>query len=563
MQQSDWVKDNEVKACQGCGGEFTFTNRRHHCRHCGNIFCQNCSSQMVMLPPEMGYTTPQRVCDTCFPSLNRREKLYEDCVLLAQFYIRSEGHYEYVKPLTDYGSRIAEAIGPSDRRAISKHYIQVKNLEDKQDMVVSVISTINCPFDFSSEKKRSRFISAVLALRHSYVSPPVAIECMREQGRAFIFRRFSQNGSLKDLIYKVKPTTGPYEKRYGISERKPSSGVSQKQLPKFCKQILEGMLYLKSKGLAFVHLHAGNVLLSDNDTCVITDVENSLLGLRPILPGSIENSNPECTCFGYLLYEMVMGYPKKDVSLDEISQHCSPLVFEVLKAIFSSDNPPTLEELSKLPFFSQTKLDPPSNIPTDVKFSKKYTTFIQEYANKIVVPPEPDPIISPRNPISPRSSDNMIVSPRTSAMLNASGLKISLGPSDEHSEKLREERKAKKKRNKKSAINTSAESTPGITPNTGSNPNSNSSTPTHSNDTSPSTSGRFANITNPNNSSNNIPASKPPPPPPPPSSKGPPLPPPPPPALKTLPPPQTGRNALLDSIRNSGNMKLRSVAKKK
>eukprot|EP00117_Sycon_ciliatum_P006547 scpid50032/ scgid2116/ Zinc finger FYVE domain-containing protein 16; Endofin; Endosome-associated FYVE domain protein len=33
-----WVKDEEAPTCGYCGDEFTLTNRRHHCRLCGDIF---------------------------------------------------------------------------------------------------------------------------------------------------------------------------------------------------------------------------------------------------------------------------------------------------------------------------------------------------------------------------------------------------------------------------------------------------------------------------------------------------------------------------------------------
>jgi FYVE zinc finger len=34
-----WVPDLERQDCSMCHTEFTFTVRKHHCRHCGMIFC--------------------------------------------------------------------------------------------------------------------------------------------------------------------------------------------------------------------------------------------------------------------------------------------------------------------------------------------------------------------------------------------------------------------------------------------------------------------------------------------------------------------------------------------
>jgi len=56
-----WVPDNEAKTCQLCSTKFTFTNRRHHCRQCGNVVCGPCSDQKKVLPGQ----GKVRVCTEC------------------------------------------------------------------------------------------------------------------------------------------------------------------------------------------------------------------------------------------------------------------------------------------------------------------------------------------------------------------------------------------------------------------------------------------------------------------------------------------------------------------
>lgn len=34
-----WVKDDVVEMCSSCNVKFTFSERRHHCRNCGHVFC--------------------------------------------------------------------------------------------------------------------------------------------------------------------------------------------------------------------------------------------------------------------------------------------------------------------------------------------------------------------------------------------------------------------------------------------------------------------------------------------------------------------------------------------
>lgn len=52
-------------ACMLCSKLFTVFNRKHHCRSCGGVFCQEHSSKSCELP-ELGITFPVRVCDNCY-----------------------------------------------------------------------------------------------------------------------------------------------------------------------------------------------------------------------------------------------------------------------------------------------------------------------------------------------------------------------------------------------------------------------------------------------------------------------------------------------------------------
>ena len=60
-----WVPDENAKNCYGCQKEFTTVRRRHHCRSCGEIFCQKCSKHKIKIA-DLAINKPVRVCKSCF-----------------------------------------------------------------------------------------------------------------------------------------------------------------------------------------------------------------------------------------------------------------------------------------------------------------------------------------------------------------------------------------------------------------------------------------------------------------------------------------------------------------
>ncbi|GLD58907.1 FYVE, RhoGEF and PH domain-containing protein 6-like protein [Lates japonicus] len=74
-----WIPDPRTTMCMICTCEFSLTWRRHHCRACGKVVCQSCSSNKHCLE----YLKNQfaRVCDQCFVVLQQQKS--EQCLSAA------------------------------------------------------------------------------------------------------------------------------------------------------------------------------------------------------------------------------------------------------------------------------------------------------------------------------------------------------------------------------------------------------------------------------------------------------------------------------------------------
>eukprot|EP00050_Salpingoeca_kvevrii_P011448 m.15446 g.15446 ORF g.15446 m.15446 type:complete len:841 (-) comp3437_c0_seq1:151-2673(-) len=60
--QKQWVDEKDVTECKLCSKSFGISRRKHHCRNCGDVFCNDCSDNKMPLPSS---AKPVRVCDLC------------------------------------------------------------------------------------------------------------------------------------------------------------------------------------------------------------------------------------------------------------------------------------------------------------------------------------------------------------------------------------------------------------------------------------------------------------------------------------------------------------------
>jgi PX domain-containing protein kinase-like protein len=54
--------------------------------------------------------------------------------------------------------------------------------------------------------------------------------------------------------------------------------------------------FLHKKGVVFGHLHSGNVIMKDERTCLLSDIENSVLDLPPFYMAYIAENSRIVVC---------------------------------------------------------------------------------------------------------------------------------------------------------------------------------------------------------------------------------------------------------------------------
>jgi hypothetical protein len=72
IHHSHWESDESVKNCRNCNEPFIlFWRRKHHCRSCGKIFCDECSKYRIQLKKK---SLEERVCKKCYDFVKHKKE---------------------------------------------------------------------------------------------------------------------------------------------------------------------------------------------------------------------------------------------------------------------------------------------------------------------------------------------------------------------------------------------------------------------------------------------------------------------------------------------------------
>lgn len=104
-----WVNDEQSQFCTNCNDQFTFLNRKHHCRACGKLLCHACACNWLLIPSDHravcpgkvdDVTNPQRCCHTCARVLQSKQEelLATNCKANTELRIERTGNERYANP---------------------------------------------------------------------------------------------------------------------------------------------------------------------------------------------------------------------------------------------------------------------------------------------------------------------------------------------------------------------------------------------------------------------------------------------------------------------------------
>ncbi|KAL6069944.1 Slowpoke-binding protein [Balamuthia mandrillaris] len=286
------------------------------------------------------------------PTEHQKRAVFEDVAAMnARYYLRGS-QLRLVSQLSRIGSRMYKAS------------FMVKHPYRGNVLMTLTPKGKLCGVPINSDSGKSTFCNVLMSLKHPYIYPTYEVDYIQDRELCVVFRPFQPKGSLKDYLYKSNPKN-TWDKKY----RHPGRRLRLRTIAIFGRQILEGLLFLRSKGFPYGHLHSGNVIL-ENNTCRITDYENALLNLTPRLQAfhihlamrqHNKQRDADLVAFGLLLFEMAMGYELTQIDPLVVPSECPDSLASVLRCIFE-EHPTikvtTLDDVLMLPLFADVLLKP-------------------------------------------------------------------------------------------------------------------------------------------------------------------------------------------------------------
>ncbi|KAK2166855.1 hypothetical protein LSH36_34g03012 [Paralvinella palmiformis] len=119
----DWA---DGECCHRCRVTFSTFLRKHHCRHCGNVFCNKCSSKTSIIP-KFGIEKEVRVCESCYEDINGPSNSKKEDDGLPSEYLNSPLSKQPQNPPAKTEQEIKEEEDLQLAIALSKNHVKSKH----------------------------------------------------------------------------------------------------------------------------------------------------------------------------------------------------------------------------------------------------------------------------------------------------------------------------------------------------------------------------------------------------------------------------------------------------
>lgn len=206
----EWI---ESEHCLICDTQFGIFNRKHHCRNCGGVFCNDHSSHFMQLL-DLGITEKVRVCDDCYKLIDKK----------------TSGGSKKTKKNRDKRKSLEDSFEDDLKKAIelSLKESENANISESNHAEFNTDDEVELPNEYMNEdqafkeaiimsikddKRRERDARLALDKPHEYiVSKEPTPEPTPQEATKEKLSNKQLNQSIADLVYKMQEKEQSQEK---------------------------------------------------------------------------------------------------------------------------------------------------------------------------------------------------------------------------------------------------------------------------------------------------------------------------------------------------------------
>ncbi|XP_039624056.1 zinc finger FYVE domain-containing protein 1 [Polypterus senegalus] len=112
-----WKPNADILVCKGCRKRFAPSERKHHCRSCGEGFCQDCSSKTMPVPERGWGSVSVRVCNACYqqgPRISKESKVEPTGLIARKVTEVAQSTLDFVSTAVEYPLGFVKEVARPD-----------------------------------------------------------------------------------------------------------------------------------------------------------------------------------------------------------------------------------------------------------------------------------------------------------------------------------------------------------------------------------------------------------------------------------------------------------------